>query len=111
MKLLLLSAALGIGVAATSAFAGTAEAANRGCTPPLGPVDRQQHSVNLRVANVNCETGRHVALACARFSYGHVGTCSATGYRWRCTSTQAAGLTSTETCISGARLMRITWTD
>jgi hypothetical protein len=98
-------------LAASSASAGVHASVTRMCVPPVGPGDKARHSVNLRVTNISCEAGRLVALACARFSYGHSGTCTAVGYRWRCTSTKPAGLASSEKCLSGRRVMSITWTD
>jgi hypothetical protein len=99
------------GFVAACASAAPYGAATRRCVPPLGPGDTMRHSVNLRVANIGCNTGRLVALACARFSYGSSGSCLAVGYRWRCTSSKLSGLASAEKCLSGRRSMSIVWTD
>jgi hypothetical protein len=98
------------GFTASFASAGGYGTASQKCIPPRGPGDEARHSVNLRVTNFGCQAGRLVALACARYSYGHSGICIAVGYRWRCTSTKPPGLAS-EKCLSGRRVMSITWTD
>jgi hypothetical protein len=107
VAIVLVAAAAASSVACSSTHATT----TRKCIPPLGPGDEARHSMNLRVTNVGCETGRLVALACAPFSYGHSGTCTAVGFRWRCTSSKPFGLASSEKCLSGRRSMSITWTD
>jgi hypothetical protein len=99
------------GLVATSVSSAPYGTTARRCVPPVGPGDSARHSVNLVVVNIGCATGRRIALACARFSYGHAGTCSAAGYRWHCTSTKLPPLASAEKCLSGRRLMRLVWTD
>ena len=37
------------------------------------------HSSKLRVQDMTCGAGRTVALACAQFAYGHLGTCLSMG--------------------------------
>jgi hypothetical protein len=81
------------------------------CAPPRGPGDRAAHSTDLRVQNMTCSVGRRVALACARFTYGHSGTCAAAGHRWRCTSTSQRGSESAQRCVAGRRSMSIVWLD
>jgi hypothetical protein len=110
-NLKLAAAAVLVGGLAASSFAGAYVTATQTCVPPRGPGDQARHSVNLRVTNIGCEAGRRVALACARYSYGHSGGCIAVGYRWRCMSTKPLGLASSEKCLSGRRVMSITWTD
>jgi len=85
--------------------------AGRRCAPPREPGDSSVHSRNLRVKQITCSAGRKVALACARFTYGHAGLCSAIGFRWRCTSTHPPGSESTQSCAAGRRLMSIVWLD
>jgi hypothetical protein len=102
---------VGLAVAwGTTATAGATSAAQR-CASPRGPGDQAIHSTDLRVTSITCAVGRKVALTCHRFSYGHSGTCSAAGYRWRCTSTKPPGSKSAEKCLSSRRSMSITWTD
>jgi hypothetical protein len=104
------SAALLMLAAACGSSAGPKSAIQR-CAPPRGPGDDEQHSINLRVENIDCTAGRKVALACTRFTYGHSGICSAVGHRWRCTSTHPPGLESAQSCVAGRMSMRILWTD
>jgi hypothetical protein len=98
-------------VLAALATASAHASAQRLCVPPLGPGDRARHSADLRVNGITCVAGRRVALACARLSYGHAGTCGAAGFRWRCRSTKLPGSQSTERCVSGWRTMSIRWLD
>jgi hypothetical protein len=107
-RLLLTVCVLGAAVAASSASTGRAA---RTCAPPRGPGDSAVHSKDLRVANITCTTGRKVALACVRFTYGAAGACSAAGGRWHCTSTMLPGAASAERCVTGRKSMRIVWTD
>jgi len=100
-----------IGAVALTSGSATASHAFTKCLPPVGPGDVSHHSDDLRVAYVTCSTGRRVALRCRQFSYGHAGTCPAGLVRWDCTSTNSAGLRSTEKCVAGRRFVRITWTD
>jgi hypothetical protein len=44
-------------------------------------------------------------------SYGRSGRCLVAGLVWRCSSTKPTGPESTETCLAGGRVVRITWTD
>jgi hypothetical protein len=81
------------------------------CAPPPGPGDSLVHSRDLRVKQITCSAGRKVALACARFTYGHSGLCSSSGFRWRCTSTHPPGSESTQSCAAGRRFMSIVWLD
>jgi len=97
-------------VGCTSGNAASTSAGRR-CAPPRGPGDSSVHSRDLRVNQITCSAGRKVALACARFTYGHAGHCSAIGFRWRCTSTHPAGSESTQSCAAGLRFMSIIWLD
>lgn len=110
MRIVILAAALST-LAVVAASCGSAHRISRACAPPRGPGDSAVHSKDLRVRNISCTIGRKVALACTRFTYGHSGTCSAVGYRWRCTSTKPPGLSSAQRCVAGLRLMSIVWTD
>ena len=107
----LFAVSLFIAVIAVSSASASQVSETRQCAPPRGPGDTARHSANLRVENITCADGRKVALACVRFTYSHAGSCSAVGYRWRCTSTKPSGSASAQRCVSGQRPMRILWTD
>ena len=79
------------------------------CVLRTGPRDTLIHSADFRVANISCDVGWRVALACA-IKFGKSGTCTSGGSRWRCSS-RRLGLGATERCMSGDRSMRITWLD
>jgi len=80
------------------------------CALPRGPGDAQIHARELTVVRASCATARRAALACVRFTYGHAGTCTVGGLRWRCRS-NADGLRSRQVCVTGARRLTIVWVD
>ena len=99
-----------VGCGATSHRSATVEThAATKCALRTGPGDTLIHSADFRVANVSCDVGWRVALACA-IEFGKSGACMSGGSRWRCTS-RRLGLGGTERCTAGDRLMRITWLD
>ena len=81
------------------------------CQPPRGPGDTAVHSTNLIAHDISCVTARTVALACARYTYGRSGTCSAAGTLWACGSTREGGARSAQRCVAGRRSMTVVWTD
>jgi hypothetical protein len=103
--------ALLVAAVAVVAGCGSNGSALHSCAPPRGPGDTAVHSTDLRAHDLGCAGARKVALACARWTYGSSGTCTALGARWRCTSDEGEGADSTQRCVAGHRTMRVTWTD
>jgi hypothetical protein len=100
-----------VSVAALAALPATSMASTAGCAPPRGPGDPLVHSANVRATNIDCHHARLVMLDCARFSYGHQGTCRAVSYRWYCRSHSLGGLSSTERCVAGRKAVSWIWLD
>lgn len=87
-------------------------AASARCAPPRGPGDHQIHTRDVRARNIDCRRAQRVIIGCARFSYGHRGTCRVVGDRWFCTSRRPLrGIMSPESCVGGRSAVSWVWLD